>query len=548
MIFSTSAVRRREPLSKAVRAKLEGPDSSKWWSATHKEAKNFNDKTVFDPGEKSTGYTYSEVKAMGGQMMDLILLLNEKRNGSCKARLVADGRQLRPELEVHTKASSASANSVMAFLAAAAARGHRLVSSDIRSAYLVAPTREDELVFVRVPEGIGLEHEGKICRVRRAVYGMASSGKSWQREMERRMLAGGFKQCVKDRNVYKRTITTATGTKETVYCCVYVDDVLASGASEEVCWQALQTVLGEVEHTRNEGDLLDFLGLDICQVRGVGIQVNVASKILALADEHNLLNAEPMPELSWNVIPGDEASPKEGSAEEKLMLGLPYLSLVMSLAWLADHVRRDVLWAVNRLKQYSQRPGPAHYEMAQRVLVHLKSTAYRGLFFKSGASLQMECYTDATWLGSTKGKSTSGIVLMCAGACIAAASQKQSVVAASTFESELIAAAGGAKMVIGARDILRFLDAPQETTIMHIDNAATVAFGNVPVYNGKTRHLAARYYYLDQLIEQGVLEIRWISTTRNIADVQTKGLPRGVHRQHTVAMGMADLAVKKPKE
>jgi hypothetical protein len=262
-----------------------------------------------------------------------------------------------------------------------------------------------------------------------------------------------------------------------------------------------------------------------------------------MAEEFNVLEAEPLEELSWVAMPGEEACPAEGSPEQAAMRAVPYLSLLMSLAWVADATRKDALWGVNYLKQFCKNPGLRHYEAAQRVLAYLKSTPFRGVMFRRGASLEVKAWCDANWVGSTGGRSTSGVAIVVAGGVVMAASHKQASVAMSSFESELFAASGAAKMVLAARTTMRFLGAEQGRTVLHCDNRSTVAFAKSPSWNGRTRHLSVRWFLLDLLAEEGVLDLEWVSGEENAADLWTKPVARGTFAKHVKALGFVDLEV-----
>ena len=92
---------------------------------------------------------------------------------------------------------------------------------------------------------------------------------------------------------------------------------------------------------------------------------------------------------------------------------------------------------------------------------------------------------------------------MVAGAAVGAASTRQKCVAQSSFEGELIAAGNLAKMLRALRGTMTFLKEPQQATPMVIDNQTVVRFCNTPQFNGRTRHIASRYWLVDLLVVEG---------------------------------------------
>jgi hypothetical protein len=47
---------------------------------------------------------------------------------------------------------------------------------------------------------------------------------------------------------------------------------------------------------------------------------------------------------------------------------------------------------------------------------------------------------------------------------------------------------------------------------------------NNPVHKGRSRHISIRYHLIREIISYGVVEIIWITTEDNIADIGTKAL------------------------
>lgn len=87
---------------------------------------------------------------------------------------------------------------------------------------------------------------------------------------------------------------------------------------------------------------------------------------------------------------------------------------------------------------------------------------------------------------------------------------------------------------------MKFLRAPQKAVELRIDNRSCVLFATAPSWNGRTRHLSSRWWLLDCLVREKVLNISWCDGRDNVSDVMTKGVSRGTHKK---AMGFVDLVV-----
>ena len=62
--------------------------------------------------------------------------------------------------------------------------------------------------------------------------------------------------------------------------------------------------------------------------------------------------------------------------------------------------------------------------------------------------------------------------------------------------------------------------------ILEVDNKATVDLANNLNTGGRTRHVEVKQYYLRELKELKILEVRWIAGSENETDMFTKNLHR----------------------
>ena len=59
---------------------------------------------------------------------------------------------------------------------------------------------------------------------------------------------------------------------------------------------------------------------------------------------------------------------------------------------------------------------------------------------------------------------------------------------------------------------------------LHIDNAAAKAMAEATASSSRTRHISVRFHYIRDLVTSGKLQIIYVPTTRQLADVLTKPL------------------------
>ena len=87
------------------------------------------------------------------------------------------------------------------------------------------------------------------------------------------------------------------------------------------------------------------------------------------------------------------------------------------------------------------------------------------------------------------------------------------------------------------------IDVPWPVTIAQ-DNTSTLILANSGHLNSRTKHIAIRYLYCNELIQEGVVALKYLRTSEMSADVLTKALYSEDHRRHVnVLMGYSDTAL-----
>ena len=98
--------------------------------------------------------------------------------------------------------------------------------------------------------------------------------------------------------------------------------------------------------------------------------------------------------------------------------------------------------------------------------------------------------------------------------------------ATSTCQAEYMAqcsAAMEAEWLRGLLSELRFQY--QEPTTLYADNQGAIALVKDPKYHKKAKHIAVRYHYTRELVQDGVIDLDWLPTVEMKADGLTKALP-----------------------
>lgn len=104
--------------------------------------------------------------------------------------------------------------------------------------------------------------------------------------------------------------------------------------------------------------------------------------------------------------------------------------------------------------------------------------------------------------------------------------QKQRVVALSTTEAEYIALATGTKDAIWLSRIISELGFKCDIVPTYVDNQSAIRLAGNPEYHKKTKHIDVRYHFVREVYERGDIDIRYVETKLQLADILTKPLAK----------------------
>ena len=136
----------------------------------------------------------------------------------------------------------------------------------------------------------------------------------------------------------------------------------------------------------------------------------------------------------------------------------------------------------------------------------------------------MHACSDASW---EDGPSVSGHLTMLNGGILTWTSRRQHSTSLSSTEAETFAAASAAAEVMWLRGLLAELGLAQgEATCLWCDNSGAVAIGNDAGSLGRSKHIARRARFLTEALGSGVIRVRHVAGTWQLADVLTKPLEK----------------------
>jgi hypothetical protein len=208
----------------------------------------------------------------------------------------------------------------------------------------------------------------------------------------------------------------------------------------------------------------------------------------------------------------------------------PYVSAVGALMYLTIATRPDIAHTVGVLCRFMSKPGPVHWEAAKHLFRYLRgSVNYRLTYAPDPSSLQLfTMYSDADHGGNPdNGCSTSTYVMKMGTGAVSWMLRLQSIIALSTTEAEFISAVSAGQEIVWMRSFLGELsyafDAP---SLLLMDNQSAIQVARNPEHHRRMKHLDLRFFWLRDMVNSGVIAVRYIPTADMAADLLTKVLAR----------------------
>jgi hypothetical protein len=242
-----------------------------------------------------------------------------------------------------------------------------------------------------------------------------------------------------------------------------------------------------------------------------------------------------------------------------------YAYLNKRLLHLAINTRPNIVFAVSRLTQYTIKLNSQCWAALKCLIRYLKGTRTKDIIYGAQPNLaitdddavcHIKDYTDSDWAGDTSTcKSTSGYLFLGAKTPIAWESNKQPIVALSTYETEYITASDAAREATWLRNLLAEIDplnAPATSLPqshepnyllpipMAMDNQGAIALATLKSQNRRTRHINVRYHFIRDCVESGIITPYYTPTSNMLADGFTKALDRQKFSTFVSSIGIRD--------
>ncbi|GJW78662.1 retrovirus-related pol polyprotein from transposon TNT 1-94 [Tanacetum coccineum] len=228
-------------------------------------------------------------------------------------------------------------------------------------------------------------------------------------------------------------------------------------------------------------------------------------------DKHNLLSNKPKEEspcssyssVKTPMVPPNNLGPDLAG---KSVNETSYRGMIGSLMYLTA-TRPDSQFSIVLCARYQSNLKESHLIVVKRILRYLKGTPTLGLYYLKCSGFDLKGYSDLDYAGcNIDRKSTLGACQILGGKLVCWSAKKQQSVAMSSAEAKYVVAAGCC-------------------AILH----------------SRTKHIDIRYHFIKDHILKGDIELHFIPTEYQLADIFSKPLDEPTFTRLKAELGMLNI-------
>ena len=509
-----AAIKKRKPFdpdSPPWKQALAGEDAEKWHGAMKEEVTSLSEHGTYELVELPVG-----AKAISGKWVYKIKRGPTGEIQRYKARYVARGFTQEEGIDFfETWAPVGSYATLRALLSVAAVEDLKMKHVDIQCAFLNGVM--NETVYVEQPPILN-DGTNRVWKLLKTLYGLKQVAREWHKALARLLGEMGFVRSHSDPALYVRK----TGR---CFIFLWVDDLFIFGRSTGL--KALIDQILKAFEGRDLGDLSWALGASITRDRKQKIiSLSQQQKVVNLLEKFSMADCRPSP---TPLVPRQQLRSAKDHPELEVADQAEharFMSAVGGIQYIAVVTRPDISYACNVLAKHMGCSLKEHWPAVQHILRYLQSTKELGLVFEgSSKSCLLEGYSDADFANDKGLKSVSGLVLRVYGNTVFWRSKRQPITAGDTTEAELIAMSSAANELMWAKQLLLDLHLRPEKPVLWGDNKSANILANNPISSDRSKHIRVRHLRVREFVEADEIQVQWVGTKDQLADVFTKVLP-----------------------
>nr|GEU68885.1 retrovirus-related Pol polyprotein from transposon TNT 1-94 [Tanacetum cinerariifolium] len=330
-----------------------------------------------------------------------------------------------------------------------------------------------------------------------ALYGLKQVQKAWYDELSTFLLQNHFFKGPIDPTLFIRRFHD-----DILVVQVYVDDIIFGSTHPRYIKLFADLMKSRFEMSMM-GEMTFFLGLQVNQ-HPCGIFINQSNYVLEILKKYGMKSCDPVGtlmeikdkfDLDQNETPVDATE---------------YRSMIGALMYLTSS-RPDIVHATCLCVRYQVKPTEKH--LKKMLIMWGKDT------FKSTFGAQFLGVKLVSW-----------------------SSKKQDCTVLSTAEAEYVSLSTCCAQVLWMRTQLTDYGFHFKKIPIYCDSKSAIAISCNPVQHSRTKHITVRYHFIKEHVEKGTIELYFVKTDYQLADLFTKALPADRFNYLVHRLGMRSLS------
>lgn len=378
------------------------------------------------------------------------------------------------------------------------------------------------------PEGYD-DGSNKVCRLNKAIYGLKQAGRQWNFKLDTALRGFGLAKSKLDPCIYFSGDLC-------LMIAIYVDDFLLFYKRETEL-----TTVKDLHGTFRMKDLglaKNCIGIRIKQGDGF-IELDQSVYIADILERFGMSGCKPVKAPSDT---NEKLSASMTNEENSLVGKVPYQEAVGSLLYLTQATRPDIAFAVNDVSRFKGNHSENHWKAVKRILRYLSGTIDYKLRFSRERSTDLYAYCDSDWASDAdKRRSCSGYLMIMSNGAISWCSKRQSIVALSSTEAEYVALSSAVCELVWIKQLTKEINCEMRNpTRILCDNQSAIKLASMDAFRPRTKHIDIRHHHIRERVDEGIINIEYVSTNDMAADSLTKAVTIEKTRACSLKMGLVE--------
>nr|GEY86688.1 copia protein [Tanacetum cinerariifolium] len=219
-----------------------------------------------------------------------------------------------------------------------------------------------------------------------------------------------------------------------------------------------------------------------------------------------------------------------------------YRSMIGALMYLTSS-RSKIVHATCLCARYQAKPTEKHLKEVKRIFRYLRGTVNTGLWYTKDSGFKLTGFLDADYAGCKDTFiGTSGVAQFLGEKLVSWSSKKQDCMTPSTAEAEYVSISACCAQVLWMRTQLTDYGFNLKKIPIYCDSKSAIAISCNPVQHSRTKHIAVRYHFITEHVEKGTIELYFVKTDYQLADLFTKALPANRFNYLVCRLNMRNLS------